>query len=196
MADADSTKQQILESAGTVLVERGIGEFTTQSVADMAGVSQSLVHYYFDTKRELVLATFRHGLNVMTNAIETQIDSKTPRDRLLGLTRYMIRGTGLEDSVRFNQMLLGLESQAPYDDDLREAIAYERSYLREYVTSAVNDGIVNGEFRDIDADIFATMYVAAVLKATDWKAIFGSEADEEAVIAGLETIVDDFLVDR
>lgn len=193
MGDDRSTEQRIVDSSYGVLVERGFEDFTTQAVADAAGVSQSLVHYYFDTKKDLVLAMFESGLEYVTDEVDEDIDGDDPRDRLVELA-YTLVADDDEDAIAFQRMMLGLQSKAPYDDDLREIVSYNQSFFREYVGEAVLEGIENGQFREVNPDSFAAMYVAAIGGATDWKAIFGAGGDYDAALDGLETVVDDYLV--
>lgn len=194
MNEDGPTDQRIIDAAGTVLIEKGINDFTTQAVADVADVSQSLVHYYFESKEDLLLATFEDGLDNLAEAIETNVSAENPKERLIELAQYVIRGVGIEESIRFNRMILSLDSRAPYDEDLREVVAYDQSFHQRYVVDAVEDGIETGQFRDVDPETFAAMYVAAIFKATDWKAIFGEDADHDLVLGGLETLVEDYLV--
>ncbi|QPV64815.1 TetR/AcrR family transcriptional regulator [Halosimplex litoreum] len=192
--DGPSTEDEIRWAAIDVLVEHGFDEFTTQAVADAAGVSQSLVHYYFETKADLVRSMFERGLDVTTAQVESAVDDDDPRERLVGLARYLLRGEGVDEPVQFNRMVLGLQSRAPYDEDLRDVVAYNHSFLREYVVEAVEEGIDSGRFREVDPEVFAAAYVAAMRSANDWRAIFGDEGDWDLVLAGLEAIVDDYLV--
>jgi len=193
--DEPSTEDEIRWAAIGVLVERGFDEFTTQAVADAAGVSQSLVHYYFETKADLVRSMFERGLDITTAQVESAVDDDDPRERLVGLARYLLRGDGVDEPVQFNRMVLGLQSRAPYDEDLRDVVAYNHSFLREYVVEAVEQGIDSGQFREVDPEVFAATYVAAMRSANDWRAIFGDEGDWDLVLAGLEAIVDDYLAE-
>jgi AcrR family transcriptional regulator len=198
-ADSDpSTEDEIRWAAYGVLVEEGFDAFTTQKVADEAGVSQSLVHYYYDTKEDLVFAMFANGIDHLTEAVEERADAEDPRDRLLELARYMLRGEGLDDresAVDFARLLLEIEAQAPYDDRLRETMAHDIDFLESYVADAVRDGVEAGQFRDVDPEAFAATYVAAIGAGQNRRAVFGDLDRVEPVLAGLETLVDDYLLE-
>lgn len=51
-----AARAAILEAAGRVLGRDGAVEFSTRAVATEAGVNQSLIHYHFQTKENLMLA--------------------------------------------------------------------------------------------------------------------------------------------
>lgn len=191
-----STEDEIRWAAFAVLVEEGFDEFTTQRVADEAEVSQSLVHYYFDTKSDLVYAVFAEGIDYLTEAVEERAATEDPRERLLELARYMLRGEGMEDfetAVDFARLLLEIEAQAPYDDRLREAVEHNDEALEAYVADAVREGIESGQFRAVDPEAFAATYVAAINTGQNRRAVHADREAVEPVLAGLEALVDDYL---
>jgi AcrR family transcriptional regulator len=193
-----STEDEIRWAAYGVLVEEGFDAFTTQKVADEAGVSQSLVHYYYDTKADLVFAMFASGVDHLTEAVEERADAADPRDRLLELARYMLRGDGMDDmesAVDFARLLLEIEAQAPYDDRLRESIEHNVDFLESYVADAVREGVESGRFRAVDPESFAATYVAAIGAGQNRRAVFADLERVEPVLAGLEALVDDYLLE-
>ncbi|WP_436925408.1 TetR/AcrR family transcriptional regulator [Halosimplex amylolyticum] len=192
-----STADEIRWAAFDVLVERGFDDFTTQAVADAAGVSQSLVHHYYDTKEDLVFSMFTNGLDHLTDEVRERADSDDPRERLLELARYMLRDVeGDEDAaVEFSRMLLEIEAQAPYDDRLREAVEYDSDFLEGFVADAVTEGIESGQFRDVDPEPFAVTFVAAIRSGQNRRAIFADGERVEPVLDGLESLVEDYLAE-
>ncbi len=243
MSEERTTEQRIVDATYGVMVENGFDGFTTQAVADEAGVSQSLVHYYFERKEDLVVAMFENGLDYLTDAVEEEVGDDDPRDRLVGLARYIVTAED-EESLTFSRVILGLQSRAPYDERLREAQRYRMDFLRDYVEATVEEGIETGRFRAVDPAVFAAVFVAATTGGLNLTAIHGgvsradggaaraderdddggaARADErdddggatganaatadqreastairesDAVLEGIETIVDDFLVVR
>ena len=51
--DPEASREAILDAAETLFAARGFGEVSTGAIAAAAGVSQSQIHYHFDTKRKL-----------------------------------------------------------------------------------------------------------------------------------------------
>lgn len=56
-----ATRAVILDAAQKVMLEEGYGAASTRRVAARAGLKPSLVHYYFPTTEDLLLALFRKG---------------------------------------------------------------------------------------------------------------------------------------
>src|SRR3982074_3820476 len=50
------TRERIIKSAFTVLSRQGYENTSIKDIAEQAGVAQGLIHYYFKSKQQLVLA--------------------------------------------------------------------------------------------------------------------------------------------
>jgi AcrR family transcriptional regulator len=53
---AQQRAQQIVDAAGRVMARRGYGGTTMKDIAAEAGITAGLIHYYFDSKEDLLLA--------------------------------------------------------------------------------------------------------------------------------------------
>ena len=53
---ATGTREKILQAAFTVLSRQGYENTSIKEISEQAGVAQGLVHYYFKSKQQLVLA--------------------------------------------------------------------------------------------------------------------------------------------
>jgi len=58
---ATARVDEILRAACRVVVSGGASDLRIGSVAQEAGVSRTLVHYYFTTRQELLRATFAYA---------------------------------------------------------------------------------------------------------------------------------------
>jgi AcrR family transcriptional regulator len=56
--NADASREAILDAAERLFAEQGFGDTATGAIAQAAGVSQSQIHYHFDSKRKLWDAVF------------------------------------------------------------------------------------------------------------------------------------------
>lgn len=65
----------ILRAACRVVVARGAHELRIGTVAEEAGVSRTLVHYYFTTRQELLRAAFAYAEDRRVDALETELTS-------------------------------------------------------------------------------------------------------------------------
>jgi AcrR family transcriptional regulator len=63
----------ILRAACRVVVARGAHDLRIGTVAEEAGVSRTLVHYYFTTRQELLRAAFAYAEDRRVEALETEL---------------------------------------------------------------------------------------------------------------------------
>ena len=73
----------MLDAAGELLLERGVPAFTIEAIVERSGVARSTIYRHWDTRRELLVATFDHLLPIPRDP-----DVAGPlRERLLTLAR-------------------------------------------------------------------------------------------------------------
>jgi AcrR family transcriptional regulator len=70
---AASRVDEILRAACRVVVTGGASDLRIGIVAQEAGVSRTLVHYYFTTRQELLRATFAYAENLRIAALEAEL---------------------------------------------------------------------------------------------------------------------------
>jgi len=77
-AEGSATRGQILDAAEAQMREDGYAAVSTRKVAARAGLKPSLVHYYFPTTDDLLLALFRKGADQSDVMIEQALASADP----------------------------------------------------------------------------------------------------------------------
>jgi AcrR family transcriptional regulator len=65
--------EDILRAACRVVVRDGASDLRIGTVAQEAGVSRTLVHYYFTTRQELLRAAFAHAEEQRARALEAEL---------------------------------------------------------------------------------------------------------------------------
>lgn len=83
-AETSATRELILEAAAELIFEDGYGAASTRKVAARAGLKPSLVHYYFPTTDDLLLAVSRRGADESDRMIERALASEDPLRALWG----------------------------------------------------------------------------------------------------------------
>ncbi|MDE2595524.1 MAG: TetR/AcrR family transcriptional regulator [Sphingomonadales bacterium] len=77
-AESSATRALILSAAETVMREEGYAATSTRRVAKQAGLKPSLVHYYFPTTDDLLLAVFRKGAEESDAWLDEALASPDP----------------------------------------------------------------------------------------------------------------------
>lgn len=128
-------RPQILSAACEVIAQIGIPALRLSDVAKEAGVSAGTVHYYFETKRDVITAAFEFNL----------ADSLARRQELLGSET---------DSLAILHNLV--ESYLPTDDRSRRAwkvwLALWAEGSRDPVLQEINDRLYS-QWRDVVAGV-------------------------------------------
>lgn len=89
-AETSNTRTQILDATEQVLVEEGYGAASTRRVAARAGLKPSLVHYYFPTTDDLMIAVYRRAAEWASEELAKAISAPNP---VLALWQYTIETT-------------------------------------------------------------------------------------------------------
>jgi AcrR family transcriptional regulator len=77
-AESSATRALILEAAEALIRDEGYGAASTRKVAARAGLKPSLVHYYFPTTDDLLLALSKRGAEESDRMIEAALASDDP----------------------------------------------------------------------------------------------------------------------
>ena len=84
-ARSAETVRIIVEAAARILEEAGLGGFTTNAVAERAGVSIGSLYQYFPGKDALIGALIVRETSLLIEAWETSLSAMTGRAALSGL---------------------------------------------------------------------------------------------------------------
>ena len=77
-AESSATRALIVEAAEQVMLEEGYAAASTRRVAARAGLKPSLVHYYFPTTEDLLLAVNSKGAAAGDRRLEEALSSPDP----------------------------------------------------------------------------------------------------------------------
>lgn len=80
-----TTEQIILEAAEAEFLEKGYGNAKTVSIAARAGVSHSMLHYYFRKKENLFQMIFQRKIQAISQYIENIFEGELPFNETIRL---------------------------------------------------------------------------------------------------------------
>jgi AcrR family transcriptional regulator len=153
---------QIIEAAARVFAERGFHGATTQDIADVLGIRQASLYYYFSSKEaalELVCLKGVEGFFEAAKAIAARPESARERLSLLinsHLSPVLDRGDFVKVFLNERQFLPNAS---------RRRIGRWSRGLERIFEEVIKEGIANGEFRpDVDARL-ATLAILGMCNA-------------------------------
>jgi AcrR family transcriptional regulator len=158
---------QIIEAAARVFAERGFHGATTQDIADVLGIRQASLYYYFSSKEaalELVCLKGVEGFFEAARAIAA--GPGTSRERLGLLINSHL--SPLIDRADFVKVFLNERQHLPTES--RRRIGRWSRGLERIFEEVIKEGIAKGEFRvGLDARI-ATLAILGMCNAvSSWQ---------------------------
>lgn len=76
--ETSTTRTALMDAVEAVMREEGYGALTARSVAERAGLKHQLVYYYFQTIRDLLVATYERHIDRYLARIEAALSSPRP----------------------------------------------------------------------------------------------------------------------
>jgi len=134
---ASETAQRLLDAARTSLLESGFASFSTRSVADVAGMPLSQIHYHFGGKDGLVLALLKWENERLVERQRQMYASDLPLS-----ARYLLACDFLDEDVESNyvrvlqEMLAMSWSHPAVATEMNELIRAWIDVLRSVLTEA------------------------------------------------------------
>ena len=165
----DARPNEITASALELFVERGYAATRLEDVAARAGVSKGTLYLYFTNKEELFKAVVREGLvSPLAEARHLVESFQGEASELLQL--LMLGWWEKIGSTRVSGIPKLILSEA------RNFPEIARFYLDEVVqpgqsviASILRRGIARGEFRRVDVDAVARLFMAPLLMIALWR---------------------------
>jgi AcrR family transcriptional regulator len=133
----------ILDAACRVVVREGAHGLRMASVADEAGVSKALVHYYFSTRQELLRSAFAFSESRLDHLVEEEIAGlATGAERL---ERALLVSIDADTPISEQRALWNeVWSSLRFDDELRPLVErWYRTWLDRLV-HLLEDGKADG----------------------------------------------------
>lgn len=174
------TREELMDATYRVLTEHGFDGLTTQRVADAAGCSQSLVHYHYDTKEDLVVA-FLDWVHDEEAAWLAELEPGSAEARLRRFVDGQLSIPRDDEHARFNVAFIELGAAAARNERYRAALTAYVEQLQEALAGILRDGIEAGEFRDVNPEATAR-FLRYALDGTVHAALTLDEPDAKAQI--------------
>ncbi|OIK29015.1 TetR/AcrR family transcriptional regulator [Streptomyces malaysiense] len=188
-------REELLAAAMGMIAERGLEKLTMAALGREVGMSSGHLLYYFRSKDELLLQTLEWSEGRLGAARGRLLAGEGPaRERLAAYVDLYV-----PDGHRDPHWTLWLEvwnrSQNADDDARARQAAIEGAWHRDLV-ALIAEGVSRGEFREVDADRFATR-TRALLDGFSIQVAIGLRGiSREQVLAHVREFVEDGLIAR
>jgi AcrR family transcriptional regulator len=138
---ASGRVDEILRAACRVVVNGGASDLRIGSVAEEAGVSRTLVHYYFTTRQELLRATFAYAEDLRVAALEAELGTlSTGAERAERALMRTIDPELEETPALWNEVWSSLR----YDEELRPLVQDRYRAWTDRIVRLLDEGRTDG----------------------------------------------------
>ncbi|WGW11517.1 TetR family transcriptional regulator C-terminal domain-containing protein [Saxibacter everestensis] len=154
-------REQILSAACVVLAEVGLQNLRLAQVAKAAGVSSGTIHYYFETKQDVVSAAFEFN---MSNSLERRQSILASEQNPLEMLQELVESYLPADSRSLQAWRVWAElwAEGMRLDPLQEVNERLYGQWRDIVTDVLRAGQRQGLVKEGDPVRFANMLVGMV----------------------------------
>jgi AcrR family transcriptional regulator len=162
LVEADDKAARIVEAMRASVAARGIAGATFDQVARTAGVSRGLLHYYFGSKEQLLVAVVRRECDVRNERLELAIaDADSGEQVLDALVRGFedFLGDGPAMPVMFHEMLTLAQRSSEIAAELAELGRRTRLHLAGALRAKSEAGVLR--LRDDPESVAAFLFVLA-----------------------------------
>ncbi|ALA53840.1 TetR/AcrR family transcriptional regulator [Shouchella clausii] len=181
------TKQDLIESAKTCIVENGVNQLTLKAVAEGAGVTQGTVYYHFKTKEQLMIEVVEDMCKTSWERLE-QMKEDTGQQGIewmkAGLEAAYERNSS--DSS-YHSLFFSLVAAGLHNHNIRERIggllSYENDVLQKQIQALAGD-----ECSGMPPDV-CSVFVNALIDGLAVQSLMRSDFDSKKVFDYLERLL-------
>ena len=159
----DTRRRQILEGLLKAVGEHGLQRCNMTDVAEAAGVSRGILHYYFKNKDEMIGALVAHlKESYLPDFRDQTTQIEDPQEQLNKSLWYPVQTFGRAGAA-LAKVWIEFWGLAAHHPDVHQFINDAQSALREHFQHILRTGIEKGVFKDsIKPEKLASVILAAL----------------------------------
>jgi TetR/AcrR family transcriptional regulator, fatty acid metabolism regulator protein len=154
-------RSQLIRAAYKVVGEKGYSDFTIKDIAEEAGLSNGLLHYYFKNKEDLLFNLLR-GMNAkLKDQLNKTLKVLTePQDKLLA---FCDEAFALVDKEKaYFYVLIDFWAQMNHDNRIRQANVKLFQSYRDEITAILKEGETKGVFKVVDVQLTSVIIISLI----------------------------------
>ena len=163
-------KQQILDAALKVFVNKGYSDTRMNDIVVGSGMSKGAIYHHYSSKRDLFLELIDFWeIYCFPNILDKKYKNKTASGVLREIVKDIINTFKKKKYVFLAE--LEIWSLANHDKDVRDKTKNLYMNLLKLFSGIISRGIDSGEFKKIDVNI-ASLSIMTSLQGVIWFSIF------------------------
>jgi AcrR family transcriptional regulator len=147
---SETRRNQILDAATTVFVRLGFQHARMDDIVEESGLSKGTLYWYFKSKEDIINAISRRLFTGELEKLETLLEAEgTVSERLMQLTSYRV--AGLKCMSNLIPIIFEFYAVAVHQQWVQQFIGEYFKNFRKLLEALIQQGIVRGEFRPVNA---------------------------------------------
>ena len=149
-------KQAILDVAQALFAQQGYEGLSIRDLAEHCGLAKATIYHHFRDKQDLFMSVLtQEMLSMHARIVHAADGEQSPLEKL----RLVIDTYGQLTGERRSLIMTTLHANTELEGQLRQFAKTHRHYLLGPLTQIVQQGIDQGDFRPVDAQMSALCLV-------------------------------------
>ena len=168
--EREQRKNQILDTARTLLFEKGLNATSMNQIAKRSELSVGAIYFYYKSKEELYVALQEEGLDVLYGKARKAAEKGgNPADKIRGIADAYLTFSR-ENKNYFDIINYFLStSDILFSPNLKDQVDQHGNRILSLLVKAIEDGIKDGAFNMINAERYAIILWATLHGLTQFK---------------------------
>ena len=163
-------KNQILEAAFKVFIDKGYSKTTMDDIVKVSGLSKGALYHYYNSKKDLFLSLIDHWeVYTFNNFYNKESKDKKASEIIKSFGTNVLKTLNEKKYVYIAE--IEFSSLSNHDSDVRDRSYQLYNKLLNLFEKVVSKGIKQGEFKDLDIRKTA-MIILAVFQGVNWFVVF------------------------
>jgi len=158
---APKRRAEIIEATFFCIALKGYSNITMQDIADSAGVSKGVIHYYFRNKEDLFLSVFEKLIGDLDSHIATKVQqAETPPEKIGAIISAVFEK--IRENKKFQVVLVDFWAHSTKTATLKVANANQYARYRHLTKKIIVEGIKKGYFKKCEPAHVASALIGLI----------------------------------
>lgn len=158
MCAKDDSRQKILNAAFEAFMEKGYSNTSMDDIVKRSGLSKGTLYWHFKNKQELFIAIIRFAFQPFDDLLANLVEQDQPA--ATRIQELFLQAVAFISDKRFMSLVVDAFFQSSQNAEAQQVLYDIYKQYIEHVEQIIQQGIDNGEFRDVDPHTIAVALMA------------------------------------
>ena len=159
--DSEDRRTQIIEAAIRCLLRDGYNSTSMNAIVAESGLSTGTIYWHFENKKELFVSVFEYVINQAVGDFGEFFEVDMAASQKLHMILSSISHIS-EDNIATYSVPVKFMIELLHDEDILARYQQINTGMAEQIREIIEQGIQDGEFREVDPIETSWMLVASI----------------------------------